>query len=55
MTAQHLSKERKDAHLGIKNKTQVGAAADGAANLAENNENHELRSVTPNARDIAAS
>jgi len=48
MTAQHLSKERKDAHLGIKNKTQVGAAADGAANLAENNENHELRSVTPN-------
>ncbi|KAJ4018642.1 hypothetical protein NW752_005769 [Fusarium irregulare] len=50
MRAQHLSKERKDAHLGIKNKTQVEISADGAATLAENNENHELRSVTPNAR-----
>jgi hypothetical protein len=55
MRAQHLSKERKDAHLGIKNKTQVETAADGAANLAENNENHELTSVTPNARDTPAS
>ncbi|KAH7198472.1 major facilitator superfamily domain-containing protein [Fusarium flagelliforme] len=55
MRAQHLSKERKDAHLGIKNKTQVETAADGAANLAENNENHELRSVTPNARDTPPS
>ena len=50
MRAQYLSKERKDAHLGIKNKIQVETSVDGAATLAENNENHELRSVTPNAR-----
>lgn len=50
MRAQHLSKERKDAHLGIKRKTQVETSEDGAATLAENNENHELRSITANAR-----
>ena len=50
MRAQHLSKERKDAHLGIKDKTKVETSADAAATLAEGNENHELRSVTPNAR-----
>jgi hypothetical protein len=50
MAAQHLSKEHKDAHLGITNKGKAEISAEGTATLTADNERHELRRISTKTR-----